>query len=317
MARASSIAVIASFVGGSLIALQSRLNGQLSSTLHNPPQAAVFSLVSGLLILCVLVLVIASIRSGLRRIRATVRGGQLEWWALTAGILGGCSVIVQTATVPLLGVSVFTIALVSGQSASSLFVDRVGLGPTGKQAVTLRRAIAAVLTIVAVILAVSDRFGSATFPMWAVAFALAAGLVLSVQQALNGQVSRAAQNPMAATFVNFLLGSVLAITAFVVVWMFSGIDPAPWPRGPWWIYLGGGVGVCIVGIMSWVVPVIGVLIFALSSIAGQLIGALVLDAVAPTGVADITWNLISGITLAFVAVFIAASGRRSDRPARR
>ena len=315
MTNYRSIPVVASFVGGTLIALQSRLNGQLSSTLHNGMQAAVFSLTSGLLILCVLVLAVPSIRAGVRRIPVTLRSGQLKWWPITAGILGGCSVIAQTATVPLLGVSVFTIALVAGQSANSLLVDRVGLGPAGKQAVTPRRVIAAVLTILAVVLAVSDRVGSATFPIWAVTFALVAGLSLAVQQAFNGQVSRAAQNPMAATFVNFLLGTALVITAFVVAWTFTDIDPTAWPSGPWWMYLGGGIGVCIVGIISWVVPTIGVLIFALASIAGQLIGALVLDAVAPTGGADIGWNLVSGITLAFVAVFIAASGRRSDRPA--
>ena len=64
-----------------------------------------------------------------------------------------------------------------------------------------------------------------------------------------------------------------------------------------------------IAIASWVVPIVGVLFFALTSIAGQLSGALALDVVAPTAGTDLAWNLVAGVLLAFVAVLVASRGR--------
>ena len=50
--------------------------------------------------------------------------------------------------------------------------------------------------------------------------------------------------------------------------------------------------------------------FALLSIAGQLTAALLLDLLAPTPGASVGWNLVAGLVLAFVAVSVAARGRR-------
>ena len=80
-----------------------------------------------------------SIRAGVVRVPGAVRSGELAWWQVLGGILGGFFVGVQTAAVPVLGVAVFTVAVVAGQSSNSLVVDRVGLGPAGKQAITPRR----------------------------------------------------------------------------------------------------------------------------------------------------------------------------------
>jgi transporter family-2 protein len=79
---------------------------------------------------------------------------------------------------------------------------------------------------------------------------------------------------------------------------------------PWWAYLGGLLGIVYIAIAAWVVPIVGVLLFVLLSIAGQLAGALVLDAVAPTSGTAVAWNLIAGVALAFVAVAVTARGRQ-------
>lgn len=303
------VPVGASVAVGGLTALQARINGQLAVELGNGLEAAVWSFGSGLVILAVLVAAVPRIRAGVARVPRAIRAGELKWWQALGGILGGIFVGVQTATVPLLGVAVFTVAVVAGQSSSSLLVDRIGLGPAGTQPITGRRIASALLAVTAVTIAVWSRFGAPDFSILAVVVAFTAGVLIAVQQAINGRTSRAAQNPMSATFLNFLLGTAALGMAFGAAWAVTGEGPTPLPSGTWWIYLGGVIGVVFIAIAAWAVPIVGVLLFALLTIAGQLSGALLLDVVAPTSGTQLSWTLVAGVVLAFIAVLIAARGR--------
>lgn len=303
------VPAVASVAVGGLTALQARINGQLAVELGNGLQAAVWSFGSGLVLLAVLVLAVPAIRAGVARVPRAIRAGELKWWQALGGVLGGTFVGVQTATVPLLGVAVFTVAVVAGQSSSSLLVDRAGLGPAGVQRITLRRVVSAVLAVVAVTIAVSARLGAPDFSLVALIAAFTAGLLIAVQQAINGRTSRAAGNPMSATFVNFVFGTAALGAAFGAAWAWTGSGPSPLPSGTWWIYLGGVIGVAFIAIAAWAVPLVGVLLFALLTIAGQLVGALLLDLVAPTSGTQLSWTLVAGVLLAFVAVLVAARGR--------
>jgi transporter family-2 protein len=309
MAHRLLVPAVASVAVGGLTALQARINGQLAVELGNGLQAAVWSFGSGLVLLAVLVAAVPAIRAGIARVPRAIRSGELKWWQALGGVLGGTFVGVQTATVPLLGVAVFTVAVVAGQSSSSLIVDRAGLGPAGVQPVTVRRVASAVLAVVAVTIAVSARLGAPDFSVVAVVAAFTAGVLIAVQQAINGRTSRAAGNPMSATFLNFVFGTTALGVAFGAMWAWTGSGPAPLPSGSWWIYLGGVIGVAFIAIAAWAVPLVGVLLFALLTIAGQLAGALLLDVAAPTSGTQLSWTLVFGVLLAFVAVLVAARGR--------
>jgi transporter family-2 protein len=289
------------------------MNGQLAIHVGNGLEAAIYSFGSGLVVLTVLLVLVRSMREGLARVPAALRDGSLRWWQVVGGVLGGYFVAVQSATVPVLGVAIFMVAVVAGQSGSSLFVDRVGLGPAGKQPITARRVVSAVLAIAAVVLAVSDRLRAGSLSTVAVLFALSAGVLIAVQSAINGRVARVARQPMSATFLNFLLGTIALGAAFGFMWVFADLDPSNPTGAPWWAYLGGVIGIVFIAIAVWVVPIVGVLVFALTSIAGQLFGALALDVLAPTPGTELAWNLVAGVLLAFVAVLVA-SRRRGPSP---
>ena len=295
---------------GALSAVQSRMNGELSHHLGNSLEAAVWSLGSGTVVLIGVLLARTSIRHGLHQIAEALRDGSLRRWQLLGGLFGGFFVGVQSAVVPLLGVAAFTVATVAGQSSNSLVVDRVGLGPAGQQAITVRRVVSAVLAVIAVVIAVSNRFGTAEFSAAAVALAVLAGVGIAIQQALNGRVAMAAGHPMTATFVNFVFGTLGLVVALLLHTMMAGEAFGRLVGAPWWAYLGGLLGIVYIAIAAWVVPIVGVLLFVLLSIAGQLAGALVLDAVAPTSGTAVAWNLIAGVALAFVAVAVTARGRQ-------
>ena len=301
--------ILLAFVGGALSAVQSRVNGQLALEVGSGLEAAFFNFASGLLVVLVIALARPPIRRGLRRVGAAIRSRELAWWQVLGGFMGAYFVAVQSTTVPVLGVAIFMVAIVAGQSGNALIVDRLGLGPAGVQSISRARLTSAVLAVLAVMVAVSGRLLGSDPAVVPLLFALSAGILIAVQSAINGRVARAADNALSATLLNFLLGSVALGVIFGVAVIARGTTPGALLGAPWWAYLGGVIGVGFIVIAVWAVPRIGVLVFSLASIAGQLFGALGLDIALPTPGAQVTSELVLGVMIAFLAVAIAARPR--------
>jgi bacterial/archaeal transporter family-2 protein len=299
--------------GGIGLAVQGRVNGALGHLLGDGVAAAVISFGIGLAVLVVWVAVLPSTRRGVVRLVRGVRAGRLRWWECLGGVCGGFVVASQGITVPTLGVAVFTVAVVGGMVVSSLFVDRAGIGPGGPQPITGPRLAGAVLAVVAVGLAVSPRFGDPA-GLWLAVLPAVAGVGIAWQVAVNGLVRRESDNVMVPTLVNFATGLAALLVALAVDLVLRG--PPAAPPGGWWLYTGGLLG--IVAVVSAVVAVrlIGVLMLGLASVAGQLTGAVVLDAVAPAPGSGLTAQGVAGAAVTMMAVGVAAlrlEGWRRDR----
>ena len=292
---------------GAMVSYQSRANGELAVAVGSGIQAAVVSFGSGWLILVGVLVIVPRYREGVRRVAGAVRRRELPWWQVLGGALGGFFVAVQSVTVPLVGVAVFTVAVVAGQTSSSLAVDRAGLGPAGRQPVTGARILSAAITVAAVAVAVSGRLGRLSLgETWPILLALFAGSLIAVQQAVNGRVGAVAGRAVPAAFVNFTLGVAVLGAALGLAWALTGTAPGPLPAGPWWIYTGGAIGVVFIATAAWAVQRLGVLLLALLSISGQLLGALVIDLIAPTEGTTVHPTLVVGVLLAWVAVAVGA-----------
>ena len=297
---------MAAFSVGLMVATQARINGQLAVEIDSGLDAATISFVTGLFVVGILLGVTSSGRAGVRQLVRVVRTRELAPWQMIGGFLGAYFVWAQSLAVPAVGVALFTVAVVAGQTSNSLVIDRLGVGPIGVLAVTPSRLLAAGIGLTAVVVSVVPRLSDSTLAMWAIAASVAAGALIALQQAINGRVARASGNSWTATGLNFILGA-FALTVAVVVVSLLG-QPFPFealPTSPW-LYLGGPIGVAFIAAAAWVVPMIGVLRFGLLSISGQLSGAVVWDVVAPTAGAAISANLIAGLLLAFLAVVVSA-----------
>ncbi len=145
------------FLIATLIAFQARANGELSHLLGNPIQAATVSFGSGLIIIAIFAATHHGMKQGLLGIKRAVIEGNLKRWNLFAGMLGGIFVAIQTNTVPLIGVAIYSVASISGQTASSLIVDAFGLTGGVKKRITFRRILASLITVLAVLISVWDR----------------------------------------------------------------------------------------------------------------------------------------------------------------
>ncbi|MFC0508036.1 DMT family transporter [Micromonospora costi] len=289
---------------GVAVAVQSRINGELGVRLGDGFGAAVISFGIGLLVLLVLVPLVPTGRQGLRDLRGALTAGTLRLWQCLGGICGAFLVATQGLTIGTLGVAVFTVAVVAGQSGSSLAVDRAGIGPTGAQPVTAPRLAGAALTVVAVLLAVSDRLGQPDALVLAV-LPLLAGVAIAWQQAVNGRVRVASGSALTATLVNFTVGTAALLVAFAVDVVVRGWPAGSLPAEPW-LYLGGPIGIVFIAVAAAIVRFTGVLLLGLATIAGQIVGAVLLDVALPTAASHPGLTTLAGAALTLVAVLVAA-----------
>ncbi|MGY3317869.1 DMT family transporter [Arthrobacter sp. TE12232] len=291
---------------GLFIPLQGRINGALGVQLRDGIGAAVVSFSTGLVVMGVISVALPKGRAGLARILPAVRERQFPRYYVLAGCIGALFVFAQSFTVALLGVALFTVAAVTGQTLSGLLVDRMGIGPAGKRPITGIRVLGSVLTVAAVAWAVSPRFSageSVLQLLLPVLLPLLAGFLMSFQQAMNGTATVHYGSPIAATLVNFIAGAVLLWAAWLVKLAVSGAgNPLP---GQWWYYLGGPLGCVFIGVGALLVRSLGVLVTGLGMIAGQLLGSLGLDLVFPVPGTVVALPTVLGTLLTLGAIILA------------
>jgi len=291
-------------LSGLLIALQARANGELSHRLGNGLQAALVSFTSGLIIIVVIALFNPSIKEGVRTLRSAVIAKAIPPWTLFAGMLGASFVAVQTQIVPLIGVAIYSVAAIAGQSAISLVVDRIGLTGGGKKEITPRRVTAAFVTVFAVFISVADRLDGKDLSIAAVVLGVLAGAIVGVQRALNGQINEHSQQSFTTSLLNFAMGTTFLLILLLFAMTLGGMKLSPLPAGPWWIYTGGAIGVLYVAFTSTIVQHLGVLTFTLISVGGQLAGSLLIDLYSPTDGVQVSIYLVSGIVLTYLGVLV-------------
>ena len=302
-------------LSGILISLQARANGELSLRLDNGLQAAFISFSSGLLLIAIVSIFNPGIKDGIKKLKSAVKRKEIAPWTLFAGALGGAFVAVQTQIVPLIGVAIYSVASIAGQSATSLIVDRIGLTGGGKKPISPRRIAAAIVTVLAVFVSVLDRIDAKNLSLIAVALAGLAGAIVGIQRAMNGLINEHSQQSFATSLLNFIMGSSALGIVFLIAVAIGKVNLVPLPAGPWWIYTGGTIGVIYIAFTSTIVQHLGVLTFTLFSTGGTLIGALLIDIVLPTKGVSISAYLVSGIIMTFLGVLVG--GVNSSKPLKR
>ncbi len=313
--RTLLIAASTTFLAGAGMNVQIRMNAELVIGGAQPIGVALANMALQLVsVLVIGLLWPAAWASGVVLLRK-LRSRQIPMWQLAGGFFGALMITSMGVVSPLLGVAVFAVCIVAGQTVSSLIVDRLGLGPAGRRQITPRRLIAAGTAVLAVIVSVWDRMLSgqiASSQAWGLILAVAAGAGLAVQAAANGQVARAAGSPMAGAGVNFI-GGVVILSALVLATpqapaeRFLGSDSFAW-----WLYSGAFFGLLIVINGAWAVRHLGVLLLTLLSVAGQLAGAVLADALVPAASVPLSLHLLAGAALALLAGIIGSTRRRSD-----
>lgn len=252
----------------------------------------------GLILLLVAVPLLPVGRRGLGLLRAAVRSGRLRWWHLTGGVCGALFVAGQGISVGSVGVAVFTVTVVGGSALGGLVVDRFW----GGCPITTPRTAGAVACVAAVAVAGYGAWSGPGMLTLAVLPVLA-GVAIAIQTALNGRVGAVAESPWPSTMVNFAVAAISLAGALTVRVAFGQGVPGSLPTEPL-LYLAGVIGVGVIAVATIVVRRIGVLVFGLASVAGQLLGAVLLDAITPGPRPSAA--TFAGVAITFLALLLAA-----------
>lgn len=301
----ASTAVVIAGGSGAFVAIQSAVNGLLGSALGSSLAAAVVSFGGGFVLLCVMALLSPRIRVGLHRLRMS----NLPLWMYLGGCMGALMVFTAATATPVIGVALFTIALVSGNVVGGLITDAIGLSPAGRFRPTVPRLAGSGLAVIAIVVAQINN-GETGFAWILIMLSFLVGVGAAVQASLNSHVSAHAGNGFSMSVINFFAGTVVLLLIAVPVAISADWNTMQFPTS-WWLYLGGpyGIGLVICAVIA--VRHIGTLGFALGALVGQLSLGMGLDVVIagdlPSG------QVVAGAILAAIAAWLATARRRPPR----
>lgn len=297
------ISITLAFIAGVAATLQAGISGQLAKELNDGIMAALVSNIGGT-IFTALFLLNPNVRKQAKKLFKAVVSGNFAKWQLLGGVAGAVYISTASSTVSIIGTGLFTVVLVASQNVSGIIVDKFGFSSGAKRKITPKRALAVVIGIVAVLLSVSEFEGKILWlPILAVVIA---GFAVTIQFALNGRVTKASNSQVSA-FINFPMSMFAVLIALIVMNLF-GKNWNSWPD-QWWLYSAGFLGAVVVFLAAATIRTLGVLLFGLASVAGQLITSIALDVILPNANINVGWALISGAGLMLLAVYLASDLR--------
>ena len=283
--------------------MQAGISGQLARELNDGIMAALISNIGGALFTG-LFLLNPEVRKKGKKLFQDVISGKFAKWQLLGGVAGAVYISTASSTVSIIGTGLFTVVLVASQNMSGIVADRFGWSSGSRKKITPKRTIAAVIGIAAVLLSVADFQGKI---LWIpIAAVVMAGVAVTVQFALNGRVTKAANSQVSA-FINFPM-SLITVSITLIVMNLFGKNWNTWPN-QWWLYTAGFLGAVVVYLAAATIRTLGVLLFGLASVAGQLITSIALDVILPNANINVGWALISGAGLMLLAVYLASDLR--------
>ena len=131
--------------------------------------------------------------------------------------------------------------------------------------------------------------------------ALAAGVALATQSAINTQLAKAMSGEaVIATFISFAVGTIVL---FFIAWVKTDLwgNLSTVPSQPWWKLIGGILGAVVVFTTVLLAPKLGITAMLFFIIVGQLITAATIDHFGLIGMSIREVNITKFIGLIIVA----------------
>ena len=131
--------------------------------------------------------------------------------------------------------------------------------------------------------------------------ALAAGVALATQSAINTQLAKAMSGEaVIATFISFAVGTIVL---FFIAWVKTDLwgNLSTIPSQPWWKLIGGVLGAVVVFTTVLLAPKLGITAMLFFIIVGQLITAATIDHFGLIGMPIREVNITKFIGLIIVA----------------
>lgn len=134
-----------------------------------------------------------------------------------------------------------------------------------------------------------------------IAAALAIGAGVSLQPPINAVMARTVGSAWLAASISIAISLVLVVAVWLT-WGRGGGELAQIRALPWWVVIGGVVGVVFVVGGVIVAPALGMALFFVCVVAGQLLGSTLADQIGAFGMPVKPVDLVKLLGLAMVLV---------------
>ena len=131
------------------------------------------------------------------------------------------------------------------------------------------------------------------------------GLFMAMQTAINSQLRQYLQHPLQAALISFVIGTLcLVILVYSQPTMRFQLNQLS--QIPWWLWLGGCLGVYCISMSIYTAPKLGLLTFTGLVLFGQIATSMLLDHFGWLGVdkTPIQWQRLLGTVLIICGVML-------------
>jgi transporter family-2 protein len=314
MRRVSKLALAAAgFTGGVGLAVQASLNAALAKPLGSAFAGTSFSFLVGV---CSLTLLYPFSLGNTHQRRSPPpppsppgAAPASTWMYVVPGCIGAFFVSLATAIGPHLGFSLFFVCLVLGQLTMALVVDNIGLLGTAKSPLTCWKILAVVLVLAGALMAVVERLqlsgeDHAGLTVLYVGLTIVAGALMTVQVAVTNAFTRIVGTyPHRTALLAFSVGCAIVLAIWGVAAATStSVRHPDFAATEVWQYFGGCLGAAYVAASVALAPELGVALWFIVVVAGQLTAAVLIDGLGLFNVAqkNITALRAAGVCVTFV-----------------
>lgn len=267
--------------------LQTGINTRLTHKLGSPYNASFVSFIIAFIFLLLLVFITEQ--------NYFIPFSELAGEPLWIWMGGVCGVIFLTGNIVLfarLGGVQTVIFPVLGQILMGLIIDNFGLFYAPQTDLTLLRILGAILVLLGVINVVMakktldnnllNKPKRQHTLLWQI-FGIIAGMLSTVQTAVNGHLGIILASPVKAAVISFIIGiALLAVICVIILLQRKAvpalrIEPRRRENYPWWIWLGGILGGLFVLTNAYLSNIIGTGMTIIAILIGSTSGGLIID----------------------------------------
>ena len=254
-----------------------------------------------------LALLLVSLVAGIPIVPTSQMLAATPWWSWFVGLVAVVTITIAIHLFKEIGQLQAMIIPMFSQLIFSLLIDHFGW--FGAQVMPLggQRIVGALLLILGIIMVVIvPRLGSkqqstskgSRLVLWQLLAVVSGCLSASITGAY-AQLARAVGNPVQATTVAFFVATVVLLLLCSINGSVRLVGNAFGRQYPWWMWAGGLCGAIIVFGNAWLVPKVGVGVFSMALLAGQLALSMLMEHFGWLGAPrkPITWVKVIGILL--------------------
>ena len=303
------IYIIIALILGFCTPLQTAANSRMRQLVSSAPLSTLISFAVSTIVLIFVALVVS-----IPLIPSPQAFHDAPWWSWFIGIIPLITITIAIHLFKEIGQLQAMVIPMFSQLIFSLCIDHFGLFGARVMPMNWQRAIGALLLIVGVTMVViiprlknnkKTENGGLRQVLWQLA-AILAGCLSAVVGAVLASLGQVIGSAIQATTVLFAIATGVMLLFCCASGSILKLKKAFTINAPWWMWMGGILGAIIVFGNAWLIPLIGVSVFMMTLLIGQLLLSLFMEKHGWLGAPkrQISWFQYAGIIIMLAGIFL-------------